>query len=326
MTTTPTHNDIPLREPGRDAVLDQLLDEELRHDPVARNGFISHLAMSLVAARRLGATDVELREWYTAQVDDGYLVERDLPTWLEPDVAELTALGTESVVRRELPGLIEAPLSQFFHAVIRLELALDAGHAGQVANALRNMRSHGHPLPDPPGGAGGESFASVVAALRKHPARRSGSMGELRTVAGQPWFSGTLDRLRYDDALLDDIASFTIGSHLAEGDFATLHLVTGTRAVRALVPLLGTGDRARLSLRTAQAVAAVAVVLLHGSGPVAERPATGTTRGWGEIGRAAIATHDPHVVKLAYAAQLEEAATGDRRYRSAAARHAGLGI
>lgn len=307
-----------------DPALTELLDRELEWDPIARGGFNSHLSMSLVAARRLGATDGELRTMFDEQTSDGFLVRRDTPEWLASDVAEIERLGIDAVVRRELPTLLDAPLAQFFHAVIRLELAIDAAHPGQVANALHHLRDHTHPLPDPPHGDGGESFAAVVAALRSHPDRRAGSMSRIRSVAGEPWFRDTLARLRADDALLDDVASSVVAAHVQAGDFTSLHLVTGTRAVRALAEHLSPDDRRHLALRAAQAVAVVDTVLLDVEPDGRHAPTASSSRSWEEIGRAAIDTHDPHVVKLAYAARLEEAATADPRYRFVAAREAGL--
>jgi len=326
MSTTHTPLIDPVAGAGGDPVLDELLDRELSYDPVARGGFINHLAMSLVAARRLGATDDELRGWFDAQTGDGFLLQRDRPDWLDGDTAEIASLGVEQVVRRELPALIDAPLSQFFHAIIRLELAIDAAHPGQIANALRNLREHGHPLPDPPSGDGGESFAAVTAGLAHHPQRRDGSLRDLRDAATQPWLRSTLERLRVDDHLLDDVASVVVAVHLELDDFTSLHMLTGTRAARALAGLLEPDDRRRLSLRTAQAVTLVAAVVLGGPDPTNRRDShpEGSQLSWDAIGRAAIATLDPHVAKLVYAARLEEATTADPRYRLAAARQAGL--
>lgn len=324
-TTHPT-----LREPttraGGDPVLDELLDRELAYDPLARGGFNSHLSMSLVAARRLGATDDQLREWFEAQTTDGFLVPRDRPSRLDRDTAEVERLGIDAVVRRELPALVDAPLSQFFHAIIRLELAIDAQHAGQVANALQHLREQGRPLGDPPGGDGGESLAAVASALAQHPQRRSGSLRDLRGAAEAPWFRDTLARLRDDGHLLDDVAAFVAAVHLDRNDFTSLHMVTGTRAARALAQYLDPEDQRRLALRTAQAVALVAAVVLDGADPSRrDTPDVDASRlAWADIGRAALVTLDPHVVKLVYAARLEEAATADPRYRFLAARQAGL--
>lgn len=304
-------------------VLHELLDRELAYDPVARGGFINHLAMSLVAAARLGATDEELRGMFDDQTGGTFLVPRETPGWLAPGTGEVERSGIEAVVRSELPVLVDRPLSQFFHAVIRLELAIDAGHAGQVANALRNLADHGGPLPSPPTGEGGESLAAVIAALRSHPERRRGSFGELGAYAGQAWFAETVARLRWDDSLLADLASTAVAAHTGIGDFTTLHMVTGVRAVRALASFLDDGPRRELALHTAHAVALASAVLVDDFADDG-RSDDPIDVDWEAIGRAAVSTGDPHVVKLAYAAHLEESATGDTRYRIVAARQAGV--
>lgn len=307
-------------------MLDELLDRELAFDPVARGGFINHLAMSLVAATRLGATDDELREMFRSQTGGTFLLRRDEPDWLGGDTAAVERDGIEPTVRRKLPDLVDRPLSQFFHAVIRLELAVDAAHPGQVANALRNLADHGGPLASPPSGEGGESLAAVLSALRSHPEREQGSFGEMRSYAEEPWFADTVARLRWEDGLYDDLASTAVAAHLALGDFTTLHMVTGVRAVRALSAFLDEGPRRELALHTAHAVALLSAVLLDDFDDDRGRSVGPVDADWSDIGRAAIGTGDPHVVKLVYAARLEEAATGDPRYRTVAVRQARLHI
>lgn len=87
-------------------------------------------------------------------------------------------------------------------------------------------------------------------------------------------------------------------------------------------------DTRTLAARTAQAVAA-GLFCLRGAGLPDEgeldRLRGRTGPGWPEIARAAVASGDHHVQKLAHAARVEEAATGDRLYRWLAARQVGLG-
>ena len=321
MTTTTFTSASPHAARPTDHVLAALLDDELDYDPIARGDFINHLAMSLVAVRRLGGSDDELQQWYDVQTSGDFLVRRERPAWLVPETDRVWSEGGQAVVAQRLPSLIGSPGSQFFHAIIRLELALDAGHSGQIANALHNWADHDHPLPSVPSGEGDEDLAQVLAALTEASSSSSAQI----VLAAIPWFASTLDRLRYHEGLLDEVSAAAIASHQDPRHFGTLHLVTGTRAAQALAPLLDQAGRRELALRTAQAVAVVHLSM--GAPPWVAEAAVGSAPGglgteaeWSSVARRAIDSGDPHVAKLVYACRLEEARTGDARYFAVATR------
>ena len=305
-----------------------LLDAELDFDPVARGGFINHLAMSLVAIWRLGATTDDLDRWYRAQTSDGFLVPRPRPDWLAPDSERIARVGVSAEVRRRLPALVDSPGVQLFHAVIRLEHAVDADHSGQVANALHNWEDHARPLPEPPAGQGTWSFEQVVDRIGVR-ARQGGTPGSrrLHEVAVTDWFSAAMADLRAGPDLLDQVAAAALWVHLEQQTIGTLHLVTGTRAARALSSLLDADDAARLAIHTAHDVAAAYVAFGAPARPDRgdlDQRHTATTIDWDEIAAAAISSGDAHVAKLVHSARWELEATGDPLYRYAAALQAGL--
>lgn len=316
---------------SRQATLNRLLDAELDYSPRATGYFISHLAMALVAAHRLGADDEDLEGWYRAQTSDGYLVSRERPEWLGPDTARIEERGIEATVSEQLPALVGSASAQFFHAIIRLDLAVDAAHPGQVANALCNWGDVNTPIAPAPTGMGSASFAEVLSLLAADAEQFTGAGMDLGRVAATPGFTRAVDRMRVHDGLLDEVAAAVIAHHTEPRDFGTLHLVTGTRAARALVGLLDGRSADELALRMAQAVAAA----LTGSGRLAgstDRSDDAAGRhehgpavtGWDQISGLAIASGDAHTAKLVYACRLEEHATGDPIYRTVAARQVGL--
>ena len=324
-STAATTSTAPHTARSTDHVLARLLDDELDYDPIARGDFINHLAMSLVAVRRLGGSDDELQQWYDAQTSGDFLVRRERPAWLVPETDRVWSEGGHAVVVQQLPSLIGSPGSQFFHAIIRLELALDAAHSGQIANALHNWADHDHPLPAAPSGDGAEGFARVLAALADASSSEVSVPRRQHDLAAAPWFASTLERLRYHEGLLDEVSAAAVASHQDPRHFGTLHLVTGTRAAQALAPLLEDSGRRELALRTAQAVAVVHVSI--GAPPLVAETAVGAAPGglgseseWATVARRAIESGDPHVAKLVYACRLEEARTGDAQYFSVATR------
>jgi hypothetical protein len=330
MTSTDLRPDVPGAGAERaDPVIDDLLDRELAYDPVARRGFINHTSMALVAARRLGATDGELVSWFRDDTSSGFLVERDRPDWLDTEAATVGALGRADATVAALPGLVGAPGSQFLHAVIRLELALDAGHDAQVANALHNWAEHSEPLSDEaPRPNGARTYADVLAELADAGRAEHLRTASVHDLAADPTVRTILSSLHDVPTLFDELAAAVAAVHLADDSFGSLHLVTGTRAIRAVSALADDDTARELRQRAAEAIA---VLWLSFGAP---RPADdasldlarhGPAPDWSTIGRAAIASGDAHVVKLVYAAHLEEAATGDPLYRSIAARQAGTG-
>lgn len=309
-----------------DPVLDRLLDAELSFDPVARRGFINHTAMALVAARRLGAGDDDLERWFRDDASGDFLVPRERPDWLARETDDVRRRGARLVAAEQLPALIAAPGSQFFHAVIRLELALDADHPGQVANALHNWAEHDTPLGPAPTPAGDRRFAEVLDVLRAE--RLAGRLPETAAggLATHDVFRSTFDTLAERPELLEEVAATVAAIHTSANDFGTLHLATGTRAVQAVADLVDEPTRRELARRTAQAVALLWATFgaPEPAGPAElERRREQAPSSWATTCRRAIDTGDHHVVKLVYAARLEQEATGDNLYRWLAARQAG---
>jgi hypothetical protein len=332
-TTTLRPPSPPPFAPATAARLAELLDAELAFSPSARDGFVNHLAMGLVAAARLGAGPDELAAAYDEQAASDFLRRREEPAWLAPEAAAVVDVGVAEAVRARGSELAVAPAARWFHAAIRLEHAVDAGHPGQVANAIHDWADHGEPLAPLFLPAGPRSYAEVVERLVDAAVAEAAPAGgrpanDLGAAARQPWFEAGMGELRRGPDLLDEVAAVALAAHVAGGSIGTLHLVTGTRAARALAPLLDPADGEELAARTAQAVAAGVVATLASPLPDrrqldAHRAAPGAS--WGEVAEAARATGDPHVIKLTWAARQEHAATGDELYRWVAAREAGLG-
>jgi len=309
---TPTRHPVPVdTDTPLPPELDRLLDAELAFDTDARRGFISHLAMGLIAAARLGADGRTLAAWFEAETDgdDDFLqIRTGTPRWLPEGIARVRRRGIDAEVRAVLPDLVDR-VGGFFHWMIRLELAVDVGHPGQVANALGDW----HRRPRPRGSlvvpAGSGSVAGLIEQIS----------GEGSTTVSAA-VAGVADH----PDLLAETAAAVAELHWAVDDFTTLHLVTGTRAARALEPFLDSTDRRRLTHAHLHAVGSVlhhlgAPASTFAAGPI---PAWSALPEWARIGAAAIETGDDHVVKLVYATRLEEAVTGRAIYRAIAARAA----
>ncbi len=302
--------------------LARLLDEDLAHSPSIQGIYSSHMAMMLVALEQMGATEDRLQAVFDRHVRSGPELRDDRDV-LDLRLAEVARDGIAATVRTRGASLVDGPGTALFHPAIRLAYALDVGHQGQVAAALLDWERRHDVLPVPAPTPGDRRLPDVAADLAAHPTPTWPVGYDLHGVARNPDVRAALEGLALDEQTLDDVSTFALAAHLAADDFVTLHMVTGARAVRAVSAWLDAADAARLAARSAlvMTVAFAAV----GAPPLLDAGEIAAVRGLPLPSRDAIterATHDrdPHVVKLANVALVEEERTGDPLYRFIAAR------
>lgn len=322
---TATHSPHPATT-ASSATLRRLLDEELVFSPSFRGYFSNHLAMALVALEQLGAPP-DLLESTLAAYARGEHEDRDDRPVLDARIAEVHRDGIEATVRRRAARLVDGPSTALFHPMIRLAYALDVGHHGQVAAALLDWERRHDVLPVPAPEYGERDLTEIAARLAAYPSGTWPETFDLDGISQRAELHDALGRAVRDEHTVDDVSTFAIAAHIAADDFVTLHLVTGARAVRAIADLLDAEDVRRLVAhsRVAMAVGYAAVgapTLLSAAELDAVRSPSLPSRA--EIAERAIADRDPHVIKLANVALVEESRTTDPLYRFAAARVVGL--
>jgi hypothetical protein len=306
--------------------LDRVLDGELAFSPSFQRYYSSHLAMALVALHQLGAEAHVLEATFDAHAQ-GEPEPRDDRDVLDERIQEAARAGVAATVRDRVAALAAGPGSQLFHPMIRLAYALDTGHEGQVAAALLDWERRHQVFPVPGVPTGVRRLRDVAADLAQHPVGTWTHTFDFDGTARRPEMHDGLAGIAFDENALDDISSFAIAAHLTADDFITLHLVTGARALRAVTPYVEHDVAVQLvaSAATVMAVAYAAVgapALLSEGDLDAIRHAHLPDRN--AIAERAIADDDPHVIKLANVALVEEARTSDLLYRYAAARVVGL--
>lgn len=306
--------------------LARLLDDELAVSPTFGGRYSNHLAMALAALDQMGAPPETLERTFRAHLRGESEPREDGPD-LAARLAEVARDGIDAVVRRRAPALSDAPGTALFHPLIRLAYGLDAGHEGQVAAALLDWEKRRQPLPVPTGPPGAKRLADVAAALRAHPADTWPSGFDMRGVAARPELAAAVEGLAVDERTLDDAVEFALLAHVAAGDFVTLHCVTGARALQRVSQVLDEADARPLA--AAASVAMAVAYVIAGAPPLPDRAAldhlrAGPLPAAAEVTERAIASRDPHVIKLANVALVEEARTGDPLYRVVGARVVGL--
>ena len=305
----------------------ELLDAELAFSPRFMGRFSSHLAMALVALHQLGAPPAVLHSVFDAHAAGDPELRDDWDV-LETRLHEVARDGIAATVRARVPELVTHPSSQLFHPVIRLGYALDVGHEGQVAAALLDWERRRHVLGTPDTAtAGSRRLPDVAADLARRSPGSWARTFDLDSISRHPDLRAALSGVALDERTLDDVSSFAIAAHTVADDFITLHLVTGARAIRTVSDWVDPGTARRLAAHTVPAMAIAYAAV--GAPPLLSPDAVDALRRSPlptseHIAERAISDRDPHVIKLANAALVEEARTGDPLYRYSAARVVGL--
>ena len=129
-----------------------------------------------------------------------------------------------------------------------------------------------------------------------------------------PAYDALVGRLPGSNEVLAGLAALAVDRYGASRNFTVLHLVTGSRAMRVLLPWMADPTAAIGHFADAFAAAYLAC----GIDPAATRlPSTGL--GWDEVVARAIASDDDHVIKLVHACRDEAAARGGAAWLHAAA-------
>jgi Questin oxidase-like len=322
----------------RHATLHRLLDRNLQLPAEYGDGLTSHLPMALHALARLGADDARLQRFFDTYAARFASRERHpnaapvLADW-PPHRGRYAALSalqatftqalerddTATVLRRVVPQLMSGVGAAAFHGLLRTAHAFEAGHAGELAHALAYWAARWMPLEPVPTDADGlevEDWAKRLAreAIDWHP---SGTLIATRMQDAQraPAYRALSGRLRFGDDTLARLAGLAAGLYAETGNFTVLHLVTGCRALRVMLPFVGEPAEAQAAVSRAVTAAFLAsgAAWAHRSAPPAllDAPA---------LAAAAIASDDDHVIKLVDACLDESALYGDPRHRQAAAR------
>ncbi|GCL65254.1 questin oxidase family protein [Pseudaquabacterium pictum] len=311
--------------------LAQLLDAGAGFAPEFGDGLSNHLPMALVALKRLGAGDARLqafadgyatrlqpappsRPWpagdpWTSRLGDpaAWPAYRSLfAEWLANE-------GSAAVLEQVLPMLMPGCGAAAFHGLIRTAYALQAGHAGELADGLACWAARHLPLGPLPARAGRQ--ADPLPLLRRLPALPSDHpliFQRMQAAAASPALQAVVAGLAVDAGTLQRLARLGAQAHAGSGNFTALHLVTSAHAMRVLLPF---ADDPLPALRWYwQAwVAAVAAAGLQALPPVPLQP-------WRAIVAAALASDDDHLIKLVDSCRAEEAAHGGTDWQLAASR------
>lgn len=330
------------------APLYALLDANPRHPPEYRDQLTNHLPMALHALHCLGASPQRMRDFYTGyskRFQDLYV---PTPAALSnPQTVDWRALrgqadaypvllayfndlvvreGVHGSLRQSLPDLMPGVAAAAFHGAIRTAHAVDAGHRQELAAALAYWGWRWQALEAPPApdallgldvwaprlvqeSLGWRSNGPLIS-IRM--ARASQSTTYVALAAALAPAENLATRIR-------QLAGLAVDRYVASPNFTVLHMVTGLRALRTLLPWIEDSVQAQALL----AHNFVAAYLAAQVKPL-DAPPIAAPHHWDAVIAAAIDSDDDHVVKLVHACREEAAVYGEGNYLRAATMVTGL--
>lgn len=342
--TGPIASNEPRACDGREEVLAELLDAGLEFPPEYRGGLSNHLPMTLHALYELGASSQRMRTFHATYMQRclanclQHSFENQAPSnidWLQfrglPD-AYPTLLahfdefifrhGMEETLKKSLPHLLPGVSAAGFHGVIRTAHALQAKHPRELAAALGYWAWRWQPLAK--NSADGQllpfdlwSQCLVEQAreekLQKPDALIRDCMDEASLTPTYKALAGALAPASSLEKRIAQLASFSVSRYLESRNFTVLHMVTGARALRILLPSIDDSHQAQLLV----AQCFTAAYLAAGVGPVSHIKAV-DLQDWKSVMNDAMKSNNEHVIKMVYACRDEASVYGSGQYLTAA--------
>ncbi len=294
--------------------LRQRLDAGAAWDGDYGDGLSSHLPMVLIALERLGADAARLAAWEASYAAAAPLCAARPPqAWPAGDpwpdrlgdaaawpayralFAQWIALEDPAdVLAQVLPTLMPGCAGAAFHGLIRTAYAVQAGHAGELADGLAHWAAHHQPLGALPEVAA--AGADPLPLLRRLKAGHSTA----RLISGRiadAARGGTVNRQIAGLAIEADtparLARAAAHAYAHSGNFVALHLLTSCHALQVLTGFFADDATAGAAWRWYWQAFAHGVVAARLQ-PLPAPPLLD----WPALRAQARASDDEHVIKL----------------------------
>jgi hypothetical protein len=322
--------------------LHELLNANLLLPPEYQDKLTNHLPMALHCLYSLGASSHRMREFYehyarrfqsqsqTSSAPESPLTVADwrrlrgqsdaYPMLLAYFNALVARNGADASLRLVLPDLMSGVAAAAFHGVIRTSHAVEAAHAGELAAALAYWAWRWQPLAEPPIAgpllefdswaklliekAPGWQCEGSLIAIRIHEASQSDTYQAL---------AGALVPTATAEKRITDLAALAVDRYVVKPNFTVLHMITGLRAVRRLLPWMQDSETLQAML-----VRCVVAAYLAARITPSDRATIPKTKSWTEVIDVALASDDDHLIKLVHACHDEAARYGEEQYLLAA--------
>lgn len=286
--------------------LQQLLDHEQRKLALA-----APVSPDVLAEARQAAARRRVGEG----LGDEWLMHRGHPggyAWLQAYFAALLeGQRAADVLATHLPVLLQSPHAFAFHGLIRTAHAVESGHRAELAAALATWAAWWELLPSGVNASERLDPGAWTQALRT---QAQGWRSELpmiiyrmRSAAETACYADLAERLAPAATLAErrvQLLALAREAYLHSRNFTVLHLITGLRALRVLLPALPStlDPQPLIAALDRAAVAGWLAGRVQWQEVVPVRP----PRPWPELHVAALAQSDEHVIKGVHACWQED--------------------
>jgi hypothetical protein len=318
--------------------LSELIDASLSMPPEYGGLLTSHLPMALHSLYKLGATPQRLREFFDVYssrfigmtpppeakaVTDWHTLkgaETAYPALRSTFTMLVERDGAEQVLRAALPELMLGIAAAAFHGLIRTAHAVQTGHRAELAAALAYWAWRWQPLEVPAEAAPQLAFDAWSERL-KSQAQELKFEGNLISIRMEnATHSNAYRDLARGPALPADVpaalgrlAADAVKQYVASPNFTVLHMITGLRALRVLMPWMDRCQNVHSILLRAYTAAFLAAQVSASAHQPDPTPVT-----WRQVIDSAIMSNDDHVIKLVQACVGEADHYGNGFYLQAA--------
>ncbi|RQO63294.1 hypothetical protein DBR47_01750 [Paucibacter sp. KBW04] len=328
-------------EPASLQALHRLLAQGLALPPEYRQGLSNHLPMVLQALHGLGASEAQMARFFASYrshfdaeaehpiaVDGGQEAEQDwlslrgrdgaYPVLLAYFQQALRAQGLDAVMREAVPHLLPGISGAAFHGLIRVAHALASGYEPELAAGLAYWAWRWQRLEAAPAMPASErlpfdSWALAIQLEARHWRSQPGLISARMLEASRTSiYRGLAGRLLAADSAqerLDQFARLAVQSYVGSANFTVLHMITGLRALRALLPWLPASLDLQLLLTEHFTAAYLAANLTPLRSDARERQTENWA--WPDLIAQTLESKDDHLIKLVYACQQEALRAGD---------------
>jgi hypothetical protein len=317
--------------------LSDLLDANLRFSPEYKGKLTNHLPMALHALQQLGAPPQRLQAFFSTYErrlrPSPPLPSNDVPADWRSLLGKVEAYpklratfthwvdrdGAEQVLHDALPALVPGVAAAAFHGAIRTAHAVESGHRREIAAALAYWACRWSVLEEPENNVPTLPLDLWEKCLIEE-AKGWQSSGDLIFVRmADATRSSAYQRLAAGPALevtppaavsqLAQLARTAASFYVACPNFTVLHMITGLRALRKLLPWMDGCGQVTLPLACAFSAAYLSASVIRPDSPPIALEIT-----WRQAIDLAIASDNDHVIKLVHACVEESEAYGEDSY------------
>lgn len=316
--------------------LNLLLKQAGEYHPLYGGGLATHVPMVLIALSRLNASNEKLEKTFNESVNNLELIGSlegvnavenikqhlgdscKFKEYLKYFQHELSAYGTEAVVKKSLSVLISGIAASAFHALIRLAYAIEENNQGEIAIALAfwAIEYQSFELRTESTDESLECILLRLAPLGEDYKFSPGIIVDRMAEIGELLKSKAC-LIQPNSLSLSDLRQFVLKAFYAENNFTVLHTVTGCHAFSIITPYLVNVQHSLAELWKAIVVAYLSTGLHYKN---IEITPLGGEVDFAPVIASALTSSDAHVIKLVYTCHCEYQQHNDPLYFNLAQR------